>query len=138
MSESFDVIVAGAGPAGSSCARRAAELGLSVTVLEKSAFPRSEPCGAGLTERSLRLLNGEQTPVERVVQAALAASRLQDLTVEDPPMEEIIRAIYADAERGVARGRAASRFITHTSPRRLASTSSASVNSLASTSLRAA
>ena len=65
MSESFDVIVVGAGPAGSSCARRAAELGLSVTVLEKSAFPRSKPCGAGLTERSLRLLNGEQTPVER-------------------------------------------------------------------------
>ena len=57
MSESFDVIVVGAGPAGSSCARRAAELGLSVTVLEKSTFPRSKPCGAGLTERSLRLLN---------------------------------------------------------------------------------
>ena len=65
MSESFDVIVVGAGPAGSSCARRAAELGLSVTVLEKSTFPRSKPCGAGLTERSLRLLKGEQTPVER-------------------------------------------------------------------------
>ncbi len=65
MSESFDVIVVGAGPAGSSCARRAAELGLSVTVLEKSTFPRSKPCGAGLTGRSLRLLKGEQTPVER-------------------------------------------------------------------------
>ena len=65
MSESFDVIVVGAGPAGSSCARRAAELGLSVTVLERSTFPRSKPCGAGLTERSLRLLKGEQTPVER-------------------------------------------------------------------------
>ncbi len=65
MSESFDVIVVGAGPAGSSCARRAAELGLSVTVLEKATFPRSKPCGAGLTERALRLLNGEQAPVER-------------------------------------------------------------------------
>jgi len=65
VSESFDVIVVGAGPAGSSCARRAAELGLSVTVLEKSTFPRSKPCGAGLTGRSLRLLKGEQTPVER-------------------------------------------------------------------------
>ncbi len=47
------------------------------------------------------------TAVEVVVQAALEASRLHDLTVEDPPMEEIIQAIYADAERGVARGRAA-------------------------------
>jgi len=66
VSESFDVIVVGAGPAGSSCARAAAELGLSVTVLEKSTFPRFKPCGAGLTERSLRLLKGEQAPVERL------------------------------------------------------------------------
>ena len=54
MSESIDLIVVGAGPAGSSCARRAAELGLSVIVLEKSAFPRFKPCGAGLTEKALR------------------------------------------------------------------------------------
>ena len=46
-----------------------------------------------------------RTPIERVVEAALRASRLHDLTVEDPPMEEIIQAIYADAERdGVCRG----------------------------------
>jgi ABC-2 type transport system ATP-binding protein len=45
------------------------------------------------------------TPVEAVVQAALRAGRLHDLTVEDPPMEEIIREIYADAERdGGVRG----------------------------------
>jgi ABC-2 type transport system ATP-binding protein len=35
-----------------------------------------------------------QTPVEAVVQAAMHASRLRDLTVEDPPMEEIVQAIY--------------------------------------------
>jgi len=39
-----------------------------------------------------------QTPIEAVVQAALKASRLRDLTVEDPPMEEIVQAIYASAE----------------------------------------
>src|SRR5262245_143608 len=42
------------------------------------------------------------TPVEAVVQAALAATRLEDLSVEDPPMEEIVKAIYASAEAGVA------------------------------------
>ena len=47
----------------------------------------------------------DRTPVEAVVQAALRASRLHDLTVEDPPMEEIIQEIYADAERdGTCRG----------------------------------
>jgi len=39
----------------------------------------------------------EKTPIEAVVQAALKASRLHDLTVEDPPMEEIVQAIYASA-----------------------------------------
>ena len=39
------------------------------------------------------------TPVGAVVQAALGASRLEDLSVEDPPMEEIVKAIYSAAER---------------------------------------
>jgi ABC-2 type transport system ATP-binding protein len=40
------------------------------------------------------------TPVETVVQAAMKATRLRDLTVEDPPMEEIVQAIYASADSG--------------------------------------
>ncbi len=35
-----------------------------------------------------------KTPVDAVVAAAMQASRLRDLTVEDPPMEEIVQAIY--------------------------------------------
>ena len=86
MSESFDLIVVGAGPAGSSCARRAAELGLSVAVLEKSTFPRFKPCGAGLTERALRLLNGEQASVEhrRFDTAEIAFDRHLSLLVRGP------------------------------------------------------
>ena len=41
----------------------------------------------------------ERVPVETVVQRVLASAHLHDLTVEDPPMEEIIQAIYAGAER---------------------------------------
>jgi hypothetical protein len=37
------------------------------------------------------------TPVARVVEAALALGTLHDLTVEDPPLEQIIQAIYATA-----------------------------------------
>ena len=40
------------------------------------------------------------TPVEVVVQCVLKASHLRDLTVQDPPMEEIVQAIYAGAENG--------------------------------------
>jgi len=63
LSATYDLIVLGAGPAGSSCARRAAELCLNVLVLEKSTFPRNKPCGAGLTDKALRLLGGEEESV---------------------------------------------------------------------------
>jgi len=52
-----DLIIAGAGPAGASAARRAAELGLSVLVLESEVFPRFKPCGGGLTPWALRWLS---------------------------------------------------------------------------------
>ncbi len=59
----FDVIIVGAGPAGSSCARRVAELGLSTLVLERTAFPRSKPCGSGLSARALAHLGAEVEPI---------------------------------------------------------------------------
>jgi menaquinone-9 beta-reductase len=51
-----DVIVVGAGPAGSSAAYWLATAGLDVAVLEKSAFPREKVCGDGLTPRGTRAL----------------------------------------------------------------------------------
>ncbi|HJW39600.1 MAG TPA: hypothetical protein VJ476_00055, partial [Rhizomicrobium sp.] len=38
------------------------------------------------------------TRVDAVVQAALAIGGIEDITIEDPPMEEVVRAIY-DAAR---------------------------------------
>ena len=37
-------------------------------------------------------------PIERLVQAALRSHHLQDLTIEDPPMDDIVEAIYARAD----------------------------------------
>lgn len=41
-----------------------------------------------------------RVPVERVVDAAMKASPLRDLTVEDPPMEEIVKEIYRSSGKG--------------------------------------
>jgi geranylgeranyl reductase family protein len=51
-----DVIVVGAGPAGSSAAYWLAGSGLDVLVLEKARFPREKVCGDGLTPRGTRAL----------------------------------------------------------------------------------
>jgi geranylgeranyl reductase family protein len=51
-----DVIVVGAGPAGSSAAYWMATAGLNVVLLEKTEFPREKVCGDGLTPRGTRAL----------------------------------------------------------------------------------
>ncbi|HTA90448.1 MAG TPA: ATP-binding cassette domain-containing protein [Polyangiaceae bacterium] len=40
------------------------------------------------------------TPVARVVEAALAGGTLHDLSVEDPPLERVVQAIYESASDG--------------------------------------
>ncbi|MGH3743408.1 MAG: FAD-dependent oxidoreductase, partial [Mycobacteriales bacterium] len=52
----FDAIVVGAGPGGSATAYHLASAGLSVAMLEKTAFPREKVCGDGLTPRAVRSL----------------------------------------------------------------------------------
>jgi geranylgeranyl reductase family protein len=53
---SADVIVVGAGPAGSTTAYHLAQAGLDVLLLEKTAFPREKVCGDGLTPRAVKQL----------------------------------------------------------------------------------
>lgn len=51
-----DVVIIGAGPAGSTAARLLAQQGFHVQVLEQSAFPRVKPCGGAITSRAVDLL----------------------------------------------------------------------------------
>lgn len=47
------IIVAGAGPAGATAARRLAAGGRRVHLLDRRAFPRQKPCGGGISIRAL-------------------------------------------------------------------------------------
>ncbi len=50
----YDVIVVGAGPAGSTAAKCLAEKGRKVALIDKKKFPRDKPCGGGLPTRVLK------------------------------------------------------------------------------------
>ena len=60
--ESADVIVVGAGPAGSSVGFHLATAGLDVLVLEKTNFPREKVCGDGLAPRAVKALASMGVP----------------------------------------------------------------------------
>ncbi|HXC54696.1 MAG TPA: ATP-binding cassette domain-containing protein [Rhizomicrobium sp.] len=66
----------------------------------RSAAPRIELALPGVVRRasephlSVFEVDTRATRVDAVVQAALALGGIEDITIEDPPMEEVVRAIY--------------------------------------------
>lgn len=56
MTERFDLIVIGSGPAGSAAAKVAAQAGLRVALLDRAAFPRDKLCGGAVSGRCAQLL----------------------------------------------------------------------------------
>ena len=70
-----EVLVVGAGPAGSACARLLAHAGRDVVLVDAQAFPRDKVCGDGLvpdTHAALRRL-GMHERVMALAQRAKAA-----------------------------------------------------------------
>jgi len=61
----YDLVIVGAGPAGSAAALVANRLGLKVLVIDRLQPPREKPCGGGLTPRTWKLLErlGVEYPV---------------------------------------------------------------------------
>jgi geranylgeranyl reductase family protein len=116
--ERCDVLVVGAGPAGSATAIHLARAGANVLLVDKARFPRDKPCGGGLTGRALRHIPCAVDPVvEHVVDrlvvragytskvARTSESRLIDMTQRrrlDLHIAEQAVAAGADFRDGVA------------------------------------
>ncbi|HBP20957.1 MAG TPA: hypothetical protein DEA08_24620 [Planctomycetes bacterium] len=86
----FDVIVIGAGPAGSAAARAARAGGLSAIVLEKGRWPRRKPCTGVISAEALARAEERfgPTPPEAVA---------------DPPLLRAVRVHLGAEERYTAR-----------------------------------
>ncbi len=73
----YDAVVVGAGPAGSTAARELAQRGARVLLLDKARFPRDKPCGGGVTVRAAELLPFDLSPVvERTVRGVYVSLNL--------------------------------------------------------------
>jgi len=67
MTHNYDILIAGAGPAGCASAYDLAQAGRHVLLLDKRNFPRHKPCACGLTHKTLKALRYSVDPViERV------------------------------------------------------------------------
>ncbi|RLI94984.1 MAG: geranylgeranyl reductase [Candidatus Altiarchaeales archaeon] len=53
----YDVVVVGAGPSGTTAARKCALNGLNTLIIEKEKLPRYKVCAGGITERAVSLLD---------------------------------------------------------------------------------
>ncbi len=84
--DSCSVLIVGAGPAGSSCARRLHQAGLHTIILDKRTFPRDKVCGGWITPAVVQEL--EIDPAEyargRVLQSitGFRTSRMGDAEIE--------------------------------------------------------
>jgi len=109
----FDVVVVGAGPAGSSAACVLASAGLDVALLDKSQFPRDKLCGGLLSQRSLcnieHVFGARVLPVECTATAAAVfvkdalAVRVSEMT----PVHFTSRRSFDACLAGVAASRGA-------------------------------
>jgi geranylgeranyl reductase family protein len=68
----YDVIIVGAGPAGSTAARYCGKEGLKTLLVEKERFPRYKPCGGFISPRVLGQLD---FPIEGIIDSTVCEVR---------------------------------------------------------------
>ncbi|KYK22448.1 hypothetical protein AYK21_03865 [Thermoplasmatales archaeon SG8-52-2] len=92
----FNVVIIGAGPAGSFLAYKLGRKGLSVLLLEKEKFPRYKICAGGLSKKSYDILFAENKEIKKIIKTKISKGlyvRNKKLTFTDAG-KDIIYMIY--------------------------------------------
>jgi geranylgeranyl reductase family protein len=75
-SQTTDILVVGAGPAGATVARLLAAAGRQVTIIERAPLPRHKPCGGGLPARTLKVLDSLGSEYRQAVRSRITTVAL--------------------------------------------------------------
>lgn len=109
----YDVVIAGAGPAGAAAAVEARRLGLTVALVDRAAFPRDKLCGGGITGRGQAALEAvfggfPDVPVVDTGEVRLlAGGRVIGTVAGLRPFRMILRRDFDAALRAMALARGA-------------------------------
>lgn len=98
MVKSYDVLVAGAGPAGAAAAAVLAGQGVSVALLDRARHPRPKLCGGLLTAKSVEAL------------ARIFGLQLAELTAQGGLFHQTLQYLFLHRGRELLRGAAAEPF----------------------------
>ncbi len=75
----FDVIIAGAGPAGTTCALALGKSGLRVALLDKYSFPRDKTCGDAVAQYAVKVLRSIDPVYAAAYEAFFAKEAIRTL-----------------------------------------------------------
>ncbi|MES2779865.1 MAG: geranylgeranyl reductase family protein [Bacteroidota bacterium] len=106
MNTHYDVIIAGAGPGGSTCALTLKNSGLRVLMLEKETFPRDKICGDAVSATAKRVLRQidptieldllEFPPKAYITKAKLYSPKFESAEIAFPRVGHCIRRLDFD------------------------------------------
>jgi flavin-dependent dehydrogenase len=96
---SYDLIVVGAGPGGTSAAITSAQLGAKVLLLERGSFPRHRVCGEFVSAESLDLLRGLLGPDSQALMHSALSIPLARVFLDGQLVESEIQPAAASIAR---------------------------------------
>lgn len=97
----FDIIIVGAGPAGSTAALYASRFGLKALLLEKESFPRDKICGDAISGKSMTILK-DLNLLEEV--KGLPGASIDTITFGSPDHQQVNIRLFKDKTKGLPTG----------------------------------
>jgi geranylgeranyl reductase family protein len=97
----YNVIIIGAGPAGSYLAYKLKKQGISVLILEKQKFPRYKSCAGGLSKKAYDIIFSENKDIKNIVEIAVKKAlyvRDDKLTSVEPNKELVYMTYRSDLD----------------------------------------